>query len=255
MYLDIVLIDYLSPNGVLTTYRVTPTDTHSQVVIDRLRDVDINFESPDSINIGGARVYNASTCSIQVQQAKLRRFGASESENSISFSFEHMGIPVGSQREAHGGYYNFVLPPNFKFTELHIVDPYDDKQRDPTQKKHFRCELLWDASCNTSLATMFLTSSRGTFSFMLLGKAKLFEPANASEYLNARESTCAISGLLDYHIISPKARKALADDIANKSEWLELKPNIGGIGINLNAIIRDSIKAFQSRLKGRSSES
>lgn len=46
-------------------------------------------------------------------------------------------------------------------------------------------------------------------------------------------------------MISPKARKAIADDIASQSEWLELKPNIAGLGINLNAIIRDSINAFQ----------
>jgi hypothetical protein len=249
MYLDIVLIEYLSPEGVLTTYRITPADSHSMVVIDRLRDIDIDFKSPDSINVGGARVYNASTCSIQVQQARLRRFGASQSENSISFSLGHMGIPVGSQREGHGGYYNFVLPPNFKFTELHIVDPYDDTQRDATQKKHFRYESTWDISCNTSLATMFLTSSRGTFSFQLLGKAKLFEPDNANEYLNAHESANAISLLLDYPIISPNARRALADDIADKSEWLELKPNIWGIGINLNAVIRDSIKKFQNKIR------
>ena len=102
---------------------------------------------------------------------------------------------------------------------------------------------------------MFLTSSRGTFSFMLLGRARIFGPSNASEYLNANESTNAVSGLLDYHILSPQARRALADDIAEKSEWLELKPNIGGIGINLNAIIRDSIKAFQSRVRERSRES
>jgi len=154
MYLDIVLIDYLSPDGVLTTYRITPKSDHDRVVIDRIRDIDVDFKSPDSINVGGTRVYDASTCSIRIQQARIRRFGASESDNSISFSLEHMGIPVRSQREAHGGYYNFILPPNFKFTELHIVDPYDEKQRDPTQKKHFRYETVWDTSCNTSLATM-----------------------------------------------------------------------------------------------------
>ena len=45
MYLDIVLIDYLSPNGVLTTYRITPRDARDRVVIDRLSDIDMNFGS------------------------------------------------------------------------------------------------------------------------------------------------------------------------------------------------------------------
>ena len=84
---------------------------------------------------------------------------------------------------------------------------------------------------------------------MLLGKAKVFELTRTSDYLDCRDSTYAVSHLLDYGIISPKARKALAEDIADKSEWLELKPNIAGVGINLNAIIRDSIKAFQRRIR------
>jgi hypothetical protein len=84
---------------------------------------------------------------------------------------------------------------------------------------------------------------------MLLGKAKVFEPEKPLDYLDCRDSTYAVSHLLDYPIISPKARKTIANDIADKSEWLELKPNIAGIGINLNAIIRDAIEAFQRKIR------
>jgi hypothetical protein len=249
MYLAIVLIDYISPDGVLTTYRITPRDAHGSVVIDRLRDIDIEFDSNDSINVGGTRVYNASTCSIQTQQTKLRKFRINESETAMYFYLEHLGIPVGSPRQGSGGFYNLVLPPNFRFTELHIVDPYDKAHSEIQQKRHFQYDTVWDTTCNTSLTTMRLSSRWESFSFMLLGQAKIFEPAKALEYLECRDSAYAVTDLLDYGIISPKARKALAEDIADKSEWLELKPNIAGIGINLNAIIRDSIKAFQRKIR------
>ena len=255
MYLAVVLIDYISPDGVLTTYRITPLGNHDSVVIDRLRDIDIEFDSVDSINVGGARVYNASTCSIQIQQTKLRKYRVNESETAIHFHLEHMGIPVGSPRQGSGGFYNLVLPPNFRFSELHIVDPYDKTHSEVKQKRHYQHDTFWDTTCNTSLTTMRLSSRWESFSFMLLGTARVFEPAKASEYLDCRDSTYAVSGLLDYGILSPKARKAIADDIADKSEWLELKPNIAGVGINLNAIIRDSIEAFQRKIKekGRAS--
>lgn len=249
MYLAIVLIDYISPDGVLTTYRITPLDDHSPVVIDRLCDIDIEFDSKDSINVGGTRVYNASTCSIQIQQTRLRKFGVKESETEIDFYLEHLGIPVGSPRQSSGGFYNLVLPPNFRFTDLHIVDPYDKAHSEIRQKRHFKYNTFWDTTCNTSLTTMLLSSRWESFSFMLLGQAKIFEPAKASEYLECGDSTDAVSNLLNYGLISPKARKALAEDIADKSEWLELKPNIAGIGINLNAIIKDSIKAFQRKIR------
>jgi hypothetical protein len=249
MYLDIVLIDYLDLDGVLTTYRITPLEGHDSVVIDRLRDIDVSFDSPDSINVGGARVYNSSTCSIQIQKTRINRFRSDNQGQVNAFGFEHMGIPLGRRSHAHAGYYNLVLPPGHRFTELHIVDPYDEQNRETIRKKHFRYDVLWDTSCNTSLASMMLSSGRGSFSFILIGQSKVFKPGSDSEFLASRESTRAVSGLLDHHIISPKARKAIAEDIASKSEWLELKPNIAGIGINLNAIIRDSINAFQKRIK------
>lgn len=249
MYLDIVVVDYLSPEGVLTTYRIVPKDSHGQVVIDKLRDIDMKFSSRDSADIGGARIYNTSSCSIQIQQTKLRKFSLMDSDGSIFFTLEHLGIPVGSQQQAHGGYYNFILPPGFRLTDFHIVDPYDNREHAVEKKKHFRNDVLWDTSCNTSLAKMFLTSSRGTVSFILLGKAKIYNFEAKSEFLNAQETQYAVSQIFDYQAIPFESKKALADDIAQKSEWFELKPNFMGFGINLNAIIKDSIQAFQTKVR------
>ncbi len=252
MYLDIVLIDYLSPNGILTTYRIKPKADEEKVVVDRLGDIDTEFKSPDSIDIGATRIYNYANDSIRIQQARLRGFQVNVAENAMSFSLEHMGVPVGSKSQAHIGYYNFVLSPAYRFLDLHIVDPYDRKTEDYLRKKHFRYETLWDTSCNMSLATMELSSSRGTFSFQLYGKAQIYKSGQNSDYLKCTEITRGVSELIDYPI-SSESRQTITDDIMKKSEWLELKPNIAGIGINLNAIIRDGIKAFQQKRKRRKS--
>lgn len=43
----------------------------------------------------------------------------------------------------------------------------------------------------------------------------------------------AISSILDYQIIDDNGKNKIAKQISEKSEWLELKPNIFGVGINL----------------------
>lgn len=96
---------------------------------------------------------------------------------------------------------------------------------------------------------MFLTSGRGTFSFVLAGTAKVFDPSQTNNYVPVRESEYVVSEILEHHIISREMRDTVTDDIAGKSEWLELKPNFMGIGINLNKIIQDSIKAFRRKIK------
>jgi len=67
MYLDIVLIDQIGIDGVLTTYQITPSNNpRDRVVIDRLSDIDRDFEINDAMNIGGTRIYNSSNCSIHM---------------------------------------------------------------------------------------------------------------------------------------------------------------------------------------------
>lgn len=249
MYLDIVIIDYLNVDGSLSTYKILPLENRNRVVIDRLEDIYRDFRRGSEIDIGGVRIYNGSSCSIEKYEAKIRNFSFSEN-NEMLFQFEHMGIPVGSNREAHGGFYNLLLPPNFKITDLHVVDPYDRTHAEPISKKHFRFNVIWDTACNTSLVKMDLSSGRGTFSFILLGKAKIYNPEDSSSmYLESTESKYAVSSILDYHIIDDNGKDKVAKEISEKSEWLELKPNIFGIGINLNKIIKDCIQTFKRKIK------
>lgn len=249
MYLDIVLIDQVDIKGILTTYRITPNQHYGSVVIDRIVDIDRNFSSPDSVNIGGTRIYNSSSCAIYKQQTKPRTFRIDEDNKELTFALSHMGVPLGASRDAHGGYYNLVLPPGFRFTDLHIVDPYDNKNDEVIKKKHFRYQSYWDKSCNTSLVNMDLRSGRGSFSFMLLAKAKLYQGEEDTVYYPSTISDYALTNITSIPILGKEATRTLGDNLAAGSEWLELKPNIMGIGLNLNKIISDSIRVFQKKLK------
>jgi hypothetical protein len=250
MYLDIVLIDVLTPAGILTSYKVRPKYHPRGVVVDRLRDIYPERFSDDGLDIGGTRIYNASTCSIEKMSAHIRAFEVKEADCSFSFQFEHMGIPIGPSREAHGGIYNSVLSPGWRLREIWIVDPYDHKHPSVKSKKQFRYQVIWDTQCKTQMVEMEMRSGRGSFSFIVAGIASLVatDPGTV-KYVEASESEWGISRLSDTHLLDEKGKKRLAEELAEKANWLELKPNIFGLGINLNKIIRDSIHYFQRKMR------
>jgi len=92
MNLDIVLIDSMTPDGVLTSFKVTPKKQHRRVLIDRLRDV-YPERFAEEIDLGGTRIYNSQECSVPRADSRLRAFRTDG--NDFSFQFEHMGIPIG----------------------------------------------------------------------------------------------------------------------------------------------------------------
>jgi len=246
MNLDIVIIDYLDIDGVLYSYKITPKTKRERVRIDRLIDIFPDFHRRREIDIGGIRIYNSESCSIALDETKLR--SVSTTEDSIAFQFEHIGIPIGSSREGHGGYYNLILPPNFRLTDIHLVDPYDSKHERIEDKKHFQYDVYWDTSCNTNLVTMMLRSGRGSFSFIAKGSAQIFDKEKG-KFVDSIETEYGIARISNYHILDDNAKKILTDNIAEKADWLELKPNIFGVGVNLNKIIKDAIKAFKRKIK------
>jgi len=246
MNLDIVIIDYLDIDGVLCSYKITPKTERERVRIDTLNDIFPDFHRRRKIDIGGIRIYNSESCSIALDETKLR--SVSTTEDSIAFQFERIGIPIGPSREAHGGYYNLILPPNFGLTDIHLVDPYDSKHERIEDKKHFQYDVYWDTSCNTNLVTMMLRSGRGSFSFIAKGSAQIFDKEKG-KFVDSIETEYGIKRISNYDILDDNAKKILTDNIAEKADWLELKPNIFGVGVNLNKIIKDAVKAFKRKIK------
>jgi hypothetical protein len=254
MFHDTVIVDYLSLDGTLTTYSITPKEADKRVVSARLQDIDSTHEVPNTVDIGSVRLYDSSAYTIQILEAKLSKQNFSLDNDLISFSWEQMNIPLRTvQDRKYKGNYDFILPTGFRFTELHIVDPYDNSNKDIEHKKHFRNKIQWDTKCNTSLVSMELSSKRSEFSFIIAGKAKIFVPEDNENYLPVDISdnviTLGVMSLLSNHNMQEQARENIVGDILKKSEWLELKPNVMGIGINLNAIISDSIKMFREKFK------
>lgn len=251
MNLDIVLIDFLAPHGMLTTFRILPIRSNARVTIDRQRDIFPGYTDQLAKDIGGTRIYNFSSCSIERFDVHLRSFEAHQFDHSFSFRFEHMGIPVGSMRQGHGGHYNFVLCPGWRLRDLWVSDPYDTRHESVERKKQFRHNVLWDPECKTQLVEMELSSGRGSFSFIVKGTASLLAEDDPSiEYVQAATSPSSVRSLGQLGW-GDDASSKMADELVHVANWVELKPNIAGIGINLNAIIQDSFNIFRRKVTGQ----
>lgn len=249
MNLDLVLIDTLTPDGVLTSFKITPQNELHRVVIDRYRDI-YPDKFGNEIDLGGTRVYNSEVCSIFRTDTKLRSF--SLKNNTISFQFEHMGIPLGPSSQAHGGLYNFLLAPGFRLNSFRIVDPYD-KREGITEKRQFRYETIWDEESRTQLVEMDLSSNRGSFSFIVHGSAVLVDTPGEHNFVESQISDSGVRIASNWHVdnylLPGKEKSQLTNIIADKLDWVELKPNICGVGVNLNEILKSCILAFKRKTK------
>jgi hypothetical protein len=67
-------------------------------------------------------------------------------------------------------------------------------------------------------------------------------------YVQARESPYSITQLSNVHILDKEGRHRLTKELAEKSDWLELKPNVLGVGVNLNQVVKDAIRFFQQKV-------
>jgi hypothetical protein len=245
MNLDIVLIDSITPDGVLTSFKITPKEQHRQVLVDRFRDI-YPERFAEEMDLGGTRIYNSQECLVVRSDSRLRSIHTRGSE--FSFQFEHMGIPIGPSRESHGGIYNLVLPPGFRFTDFRIVDPYDKAHAEITEKKQFHYIVVWDRECKVQLVEMDIRSNRGSFSFIANGTAVLVDTPGEHQYVPSDESEWRISNITGHYLLSGDAKKALAKQLAEKMDWIDLKPNIFGIGININEIVKSCMRVFRRKL-------
>jgi hypothetical protein len=168
----------------------------------------------------------------------------------MTFQFEHMGIPVGSGNRGHGGIYNFVLPPGWQFKSLKVVDPYDKKNSALELKKEFRYRVIKDTSCDTSMVDMTMNSGRGSFSFVTIGQAFLSSSTlETQSEMRVEEGEFAVNSLSRVQLLDSDGQSRLSQELANKADWLELKPNIFGVGVNFNEIIRDMINKFKKKVE------
>lgn len=250
MNLNIVQIDTLTPDGILTSFKITPKQKHKRVLIDRVRDIRPD-RFGDELDLGGTRIYNSKECSILRTDTGLRTFDANEKD--ISFQFEHLGIPLGPSNRGNGGIYNFILAPGFRLIDLYIVDPYDNNHENIKQKKQFEYKVIWDNECKMQLVEMFLRSNRGSFSFIVCGSFALTDSGIEHNFLEAQESDRKVSeitsGFLLKKMLQDDGKKILAKGLSKKLDWLELKLTFCGLGLDLRKILQDCSKVFKRKIE------
>lgn len=75
-----------------------------------------------------------------------------------------MFIPVESSRYGSCGIYNFILPVDYRLTELHIVDPFDDN-KNLKKKKHLNMMFFMIAKAIFKCCTNAVTFGKRKFFF------------------------------------------------------------------------------------------
>lgn len=231
MNLSIVLTDFIDTQGILKTYRFVPTNEYNKVVVDKLEDICADVRGNTDKDIGLLRIYNSDKCQLLSTKCKIKNFWYDLDE--IAFEFEHMYIPIESSNDGSRGSYNLILPIGYRLIELHIVDPFDKKNKEIEKKKHFIYDVFYDSEKKLQVVQMQLRSRRGNFSFYLTGRAKL-ESVNA-DFIEYRNQNI----YLDDDI-----REFFFDEGIKKSFWKHLKesvilePSFNGIGIDLKKLFR-----------------
>jgi hypothetical protein len=248
MYLKILLIDYFSPDGVLTSYRAFPKYGGTPaVVIDRLADLRGRPFSREDFDVGGARIYNSDKVEIVRSSTQIRSFQIDRDRGEISFTLEHMGVEVGYSRNAEGGMYYFVGPFGSRGTRLFVSDPYDKKTDDDYQRKQFQHSLYWDTQFQSQMVELGLRSSRGTFSFRLGGTFAQHD--SSAQFVSASEHEGVLKRVVEDWTLCGGGDRAIKRDLSEKLEWLHLKPNVFGVGANVNQILKDVIGFLKRETK------
>jgi hypothetical protein len=114
MYICLGLIERLSIDGILQTFRIAPKDGDGSVVVDWLRDIEPSHVTPGSADLGPFRIYDFQECVLQVIESRPRAVHVQN--GMMDFRFEHLGLPIPNGP----AYYSLCLPPGYAFRHLDL---------------------------------------------------------------------------------------------------------------------------------------
>lgn len=250
MYLEVAVIDYLNVDGTLTNFNIRPKDLNSHVIVEQLSNI-YRSRNDSNLSVGGTLIYNSAQCQIRRLETNLRTVVQEPSSDIVSFQFNHMNLPLGPSNRGHGGVWNFLLPPRWRLRDLKVINPYDNTSEVMIEKKEFRYTVYWDEASSTQMVEMELRSRRGSFSFEVIGIMSLIDTDKQGvNYVQSNITNYAVERLENIRIMDSEGQMMLSSQLAEKAKWLELKPNIAGIGLNINAIL-ESIDSFRNKINGR----
>ncbi|MED3984279.1 hypothetical protein P4646_09530 [Peribacillus simplex] len=247
MYLEIVKTDFLYLDGAITSFTLTPLKNRNgtnKVRVDSAVEFTRTNEQNNKV-LGGHIIYNLNDCNLEMTTIPPNtKFTFDSIENSISFEYKHMNIPLGNLYKGNAGRWNLILPEGWKLTELYLSDPYHNEE-DVKKKKQFRHSVFWDTQKHTQLIEMDLLSKRGSFSFIIKGKAlniTNIPEQSQIDFIPCYESDFGLRTLSEVHFHTQNIN--ILDKI---NKYVELKPNIGGLSININEIISDLLSKIRFR--------
>lgn len=238
MHLEIVKTDFLTLDGKINSFALTPKTNLEglrKVRIDRAMNFDRTREHRGR-TLGGNIIYNYRDCNLEITTTPPNNnFHYNSEEKSFSFEYDHMNIPLGLIGEGNIGRWNLILPPEWRLTELYLSDPYHKAEK-VEDKKQFQYTLHWDTASHTQLVEMELRSKRGSFSFIIKGKAyNIFEnPTKDSlNFISCLQSDIGIADLNSLKF--GFSNKNILEVIYNS---IEFKPNFYGIGYDFKKTIQ-----------------
>jgi hypothetical protein len=237
MFLDVVFVEMLVQDGTMNSFIIKPKSKNDQIITESYR-----YAHPDSpndkFNLGGNCIHNFDECTMKhlktILQLKVH-------DDEFSFKIKHEGIPVGSLDEGHIGIYNLILAPGFRFTNLRIIDPFDNKHKDE-EKKEFEYQVFWDKKYEVQLVEMNLRSRRGSFAFILNGSFVHISSLGEHIFVNCPECDGRLIRLTDrYDLLNGNEKKALSDGIIEKViQYVKMEPVIyPGVSVKVNKILED----------------
>lgn len=232
--MEIVKTDFLSLNGSLNSFTLTPKENitgTSKVRVDRIIEFKRTREHANK-ELGSHIVYNFNDCNLETTTTSPNiLFDIDPINGTMSFEYNHMNIPLGPSNRGHAGRWSLILPEGWRLTEIYLSDPYH-KEEKVEKKKQFSYSVYWDTVNNIQLIEMELRSRRGSFSFIVKGKAFKYE--SQRNFIPCSEINI---GLRDKFTDANIGHSRSVNIFKKINDFLELKPNIGGLGLNLNEMI------------------
>ncbi|AKB50463.1 hypothetical protein MSBRW_1210 [Methanosarcina barkeri str. Wiesmoor] len=249
MYLDAVVVDMLARDGTMNNFNIKPKSETERVTLDRRREIHSDVPSY-KFDLGGNHIYNFDKCTMEHSKTCLR---LEVHDNEYSFKFEHMGIPIGPSKEGRGGIYNLILEPGLRFTDFHIIDPFDNTHEDIRKKKEFKYEVIWDKKYEVQLVEMYLRSRHGSFSFISYGSFVSIGAPGMYNFVKSSEYDKGVISLTDrYYLLKENERKMLLDCIIEKiGQYAKIEPTIiPGVSVKINKMLEDyQGKRFEKKIK------
>lgn len=245
MYLELVKTDFLNSDGTVTSFTHTPkkdANGTNKIRVDSSIEYKRTREHRNK-EVGSHIIHNFIDCHLEKTiTPPNKNYKIDSTEKFMCFEYNHMYIPLGPSNRGNAGRWSLILPEGWRLTELYLSDPFDSRAEEVERKKQFNHKVYWDTQNLIQLIEMDLRSRRGSFSFIVKGKAinitKISEPTQTN-FINCEESILGLKAL-------NKVSIGLSDRFNNLEKinnFLELKPNFAGLGVNINEIINHLIKA------------